>query len=755
MPKINHRESNHHLKKLVLLGLFIALFLPLSANVWFPGIVQAQSDGVDDAEAQRCLDLGKIYEDAGEWELALEEYRTATRAKSEDLALEARQGIHRVLSRRQSFGSQVKSELNKFWVWAASNSIKLLVTALVFLLLGRLVLQITNKGDGWTVMPFLDLTKNDFGEAVSENIVSLIHEARLTHLNASTGALNVSEEVDLPGFRAPSHKEDLLASLRTLDSLDVSGVGLPMGSALAAVVRWLDMRQQHFLGTIQQRGKSLCLSAQLRNGRTPGSNKVWTACSSIQDGLESILFEPTQDLAFQILFDTREGWGASTPTSLRIFTEALRHLQSSQNYPTVQKRALNDAARLLEEALCVDPGYIAAKYHLAIVYHNLGQYQQAIDTLQSLRLQPDHGLELEIAYNLGAAYYHLLNYWSYDYAEQEFRRVVEGIPDPELSESSRQLCVLSHCGLTSVYAQKMRYDADNSEHYFRLATEHYGKALDIATGDPQITAIAHTAIGMALLNRKQAEEAAAKFEEAVRLKPDYWRAYIHWGRALMASTDFEYAVLCLKQAVALNPSYEFAQYQLGVALKRAKKLNEAVEAFACATGIAQAHDERGYILAEYDNKYEAALSEFERALVLKPDLANAMVNIAWYTLEASYQDDEHLNRALECIRRAVELDQGSPNAWHRHSVLGRVYLAKNQLDDARRELEKAIRLNQKAPQSYFFLAEVWTELGELEKAREALAEFLKQPQESLWYKKTHEVAVALMAKISDQLKANA
>ncbi len=56
-------------------------------------------------------------------------------------------------------------------------------------------------------MPFLDLTKNDLGEAVSESIVSLMHEARLVHLNTSAGTLNVSEEVDLSSFGAPSYRE--------------------------------------------------------------------------------------------------------------------------------------------------------------------------------------------------------------------------------------------------------------------------------------------------------------------------------------------------------------------------------------------------------------------------------------------------------------------------------------------------------------------------------------------------------------------
>jgi tetratricopeptide (TPR) repeat protein len=129
-----------------------------------------------------------------------------------------------------------------------------------------------------------------------------------------------------------------------------------------------------------------------------------------------------------------------------------------------------------------------------------------------------------------------------------------------------------------------------------------------------------------------------------------------------------------------------------------------------------------------------------------------MVNIAWYTLEAGYQDDEHLKRALECARKAVELDEGTPNAWHRHSVLGRVYLAKGQLDGAKRELKEAIQLNKRASQSYFFLAKVHLELGELREAKKALAEFLNRPSRSPWYGKARETAITLIKEISDQLE---
>jgi tetratricopeptide (TPR) repeat protein len=740
-------------KIVTLLNVLAILFLIFSVCPW--GFVQAQSgEGINDREAQRHLDLGLEYELADELDLALEEYYVAAQAESDDLALKARRGINRVLSKRNSFWNQVRRELEKFLVWLTSSLGKLILLITLFLLVGQIILLAIDAQQSWKVIPFFDLTQNDLGEAVSESIIAHIHEIRLLHIHVSEGMLNVSEEVDLPSFGASSHKESMLASLKSMDSLDVSGIGLPVGSVLSSIVQWLDMGGNHISGTIQKQGQDLHLSAQLHKGRRSGVDKMWAVRGCIdENGTGATLFNLERELANCIMFDVQEEWAASTPQSLMFFTEGLKHFQSFQVHPTVQEENLQKAVELFKNSLSIDPSYVAAMYNLALVYQNLGLHQEALETLKRLRLQPDHGLDLEIAYNLGIAYYHsLLGDWTYDYAEREFARVVEALAEKDNVGTDRELLALAHCGLTSVCAQKIHYENSDLENLFRLATQHYRKSLAIVNQNPQIVAVAHTAIGMALLNMKQVKKAVAKFEEAVRMKPDYWRAYIHWGRAEMTAGKPERAVICLKQALALNPEYEFAQYQLGIALKKLGEYERAAEAFSRAPSIAKAHDERGSILAEHRQEYQAALVEFEKALEIKEDLSNALVNIAWYILEAGYRDDEHLDKALECARKAVELDEDTGNAWHRHSVLGRVYLTRGDFEMARKELEESIRLNEKMPQSYFFLAKTHLELGDLKAARKALAEFLNRPSKSPWYGGTHETAVTLIQEISEQLE---
>ena len=754
------RKKKHH--SFILYILLASFFLGIITGT---SVANAQSGGdISDQEAGKHLELARTYESAGEWKMALEEYKIASQANSESIADEAMIGMKRIILQQHSYTYIVKKDISDFLIWLIESALIFLISAAIIWTIIKIILYVSNWQSSWVIMPFLDLTRNNIGEAEAENIAMIIHEARLLHIYASSGVLAAFEEIDIPGFRAPIHQETLLSSLSAMESLDVSGIGLPVGSMLADFFRWIDMNRTHILGTIQQKGNEICISAQLRRGKSVGSSFIWTACAPIsQNSLESSLSEIEGNIAFQIMYELQKDWEASTPTSLRFFTEGLHQLQLFQQNPVMQKEILEKATQLLEKAVSADPIYTIAQYTLAIAYHSLGRYQESVTILKELQMRPGHGLDLEISYNLGAAYYQYLKPWAYDYAKKEFETVVKSLSDPNLTftQQTRELRALAHCGLISVYAQKMHLDLQNIQQFFHLAESNYYKVLAIIPHDSLIMAIAHTAFGMALLNRKYSkpdkdrreiiEDAIMQFEKAIQIKPNYWQAYIHWGRAAMAMKDMAEAVSCFRQTIALNPDYQFAHYLLGIALKRSGKFDEASTEFSHASEIPQAHDELGTILAEQKQQYEKALAEFEQALEMNPKLSNTMTNIAWYTLEGGYNDIDHLNRAFHCAQRALELDRENDNAWHRHSILGRVYLAKRQLDDAKKEFEIAIRMRPEEPQNYFFLAHVFALQQDWEKVRKYMSLFLNYPKKSHWYKKAKPIAHTLIKDANHQL----
>jgi tetratricopeptide (TPR) repeat protein len=734
----------------------LALLFLLIAHVAAHSAHAQSGSGLSDLEAQWHLSLGLAYEGAGDWDAAVEQYRIAAQAQSAPLAREATRRLENLLRQKNRLGPRLVKGLSDAVVWAVALALKVLIVLLMAYGVLRALFHFSRSRARWTILPFSDLTGAGLGMAVSESIVDILHEAHLTYRKGTHGVLSASEEVDLPSLLAPATGERLLQSLGTMSQVEISGVGLPVGSVFTALGRWFEMGRPHIRGTLQERGDCLCLSAQLREKRSAPASRVWTASrSATSETYGACLYEIERDLAYEILYDSQKGWQARTPRTLQLFAEALQLMQRFQERPTSSTADLPRAAELLEKAVALEPRYAAAQYNLAVVYHNLGLHAKSIDVLKDLRLQPDRGLEQEIAYSLGIAYYHLLVPWAYDLAEREFATVVQAPSEPEPEGANRVLRALAHCGLASVYAQRMHLDPKNAESHLKKARGHFEQALGLGSDEPQVVAAAHTAMGMALLNHGDAAAAAGEFEQAVRAKPDYWRAYVHWGRAEMAQKRFDHAVGALQQAVVLNPGYEFAHYQLGVALKRAARPAEAAQALARAPTIAQAHDERGSVLAESRQDYAAALAEFEQALRLNPELSNAMVNIAWYTLEAGYTDAEHLGRAQDCAQRALVLDKDSPNAWHRHCILGRVYLEIGRLPDALGELNRAKSLRAGADQVHFFLGETYLRMGELGKAKQAFQTFLELPGSSTWHKKAHGLALDKIAWIEAEQRTAA
>jgi adenylate cyclase len=98
---------------------------------------------------------------------------------------------------------------------------------------------------------------------------------------------------------------------------------------------------------------------------------------------------------------------------------------------------------------------------------------------------------------------------------------------------------------------------------------------------------------------------------------------------------------------------------------------------------------------------------FEGAIELDPAYAEAWAAQAYTHLHewsmAWSQDPGALDRALECARRAVALDDSLPAA---HSAVGIVYLWKKQHERAIAEAERAVALAPSDAESYYRLGEV-------------------------------------------------
>ncbi|MEO7649721.1 MAG: tetratricopeptide repeat protein, partial [Bryobacteraceae bacterium] len=164
---------------------------------------------------------------------------------------------------------------------------------------------------------------------------------------------------------------------------------------------------------------------------------------------------------------------------------------------------------------------------------------------------------------------------------------------------------------------------------------------------------AHYNLGFALAKQGRPEEAAAEYNEALRIRPDYAFAHCNLANALSALGRLDEAIPHYEEALRLNKNYEDARKNLGVAFGRKGRFDEAIEQFREVLRLnpnsAGAHNDIGNALAA-KKQYPQASAEFLEALRLDPSLAEAHNNLGNVLVA-----QEKLPAAIAEYRRALQL----------------------------------------------------------------------------------------------------
>jgi tetratricopeptide (TPR) repeat protein len=143
--------------------------------------------------------------------------------------------------------------------------------------------------------------------------------------------------------------------------------------------------------------------------------------------------------------------------------------------------------------------------------------------------------------------------------------------------------------------------------------------------------IGRDALGVALLQKGQVDEAVEQFQKALEIEPKDAEAHINLGNVLLKKGKLDEAILENQKALEIKPNYAEAHTSLGMALSQKGQVDEAVEQFQKALEIkpkdAVARNSLGIALAKKGQMYEA-IEQFEEALRIRPDFSPAQHNLA-------------------------------------------------------------------------------------------------------------------------------
>lgn len=265
------------------------------------------------------------------------------------------------------------------------------------------------------------------------------------------------------------------------------------------------------------------------------------------------------------------------------------------------------------------------------------------------------------------------------------------------------------------------------------------------TGD---NPVAQYLLGLALADQGRTDEAIARYQEVVRIKPDYAHPRASLGQLLFEQGKVDDAIAQYDAALRADPSDAYAHAGLADALQQGGRLDDAISHYAEALrvdpGLSGARNGYGRALAAEGRKAEAA-AQYAEVLRQTPENAEGHNNLANVLAEQGRADEAvaHYKAALRVrpgytaarVNLAILLAEhgrfaeaaehyaaalrARPDDAHLQGDFGNVLAAQGKLDEAVAHYGEALRID---PDSVSLHNNLGNALALLGRADEAIAQ---------------------------------
>ena len=195
--------------------------------------------------------------------------------------------------------------------------------------------------------------------------------------------------------------------------------------------------------------------------------------------------------------------------------------------------------------------------------------------------------------------------------------------------------------------------------------------------------------GHVLVNLERFEEAKADYLKAVTLDPSLDAVYVELGSLAATQDSLTEALNYLQKAHTIDPSNQKYSYQLGVYYFLIEDYETAVNYFTNIIDViakspnidlstAQVYNDRGAAFKELD-KVDEAIADFLMAFKLDPQLVVAQTNLG-----AIYREQKNYSEAIRFYSQALFIDQH--NTWIRNNR-ALSYFEQGDYEAAKRDLK--------------------------------------------------------------------
>lgn len=135
------------------------------------------------------------------------------------------------------------------------------------------------------------------------------------------------------------------------------------------------------------------------------------------------------------------------------------------------------------------------------------------------------------------------------------------------------------------------------------------------------------------------------------------------GNLLVATHEYQAAITSYDEAVKLKQNYYQAWYNRGLALRHLEQYEEAIKSFQQAVKIKpnfhSAWNNQGAILSDNLQQYEAAIAAYKKAVRIAPKLHES-----WFNLGIAFLNYKLYREAVNNLDKAIEIKPNDYKAWY-------------------------------------------------------------------------------------------
>jgi tetratricopeptide (TPR) repeat protein len=206
-------------------------------------------------------------------------------------------------------------------------------------------------------------------------------------------------------------------------------------------------------------------------------------------------------------------------------------------------------------------------------------------------------------------------------------------------------------------------------------------------------------------------EAALSYRRILAIDAHHTDSLNLLGLIAGQSGRHDIAVELIGQAIRLRNNNPFYLFNMGNALKAEGRIDEAVahyeRALVLKPDLADAHNNLGIVFAAQD-RIDDAIAHYKRAIAVKPDHASAHSNLGFALLAQGKLDD-----ASAHYEKALAID---PDHAEAHNNIGNILKEQGKFDGAMVHYERAIAITPDRPEAHYNLGVTLVAQGRINEA---------------------------------------